>query len=1096
MYSRKVVQQRLELFAAQNAWMPEYHSLDEVEKFKAMMDEIVKLDGNSKSKWIKSVSPMTDKRKAEIYRWIENEMVLCTLDSNYWETRYAYVCNEGGQIYKYQPRLSQRIIDEVIAEFDEKQVSIELLILKGRQLGVTSWTALKFIRRMLFFPHTQAVMASVKSEASQLIGRILDTAHEHCPYWLVPISMPKKSFSNGSILSVQSGMQATGLAQGWTPTCLVPGSLIRVANGFVKKIEEVAPSDTIITHTGKTVKVKEAFQTLRGPDHTRVLKLWGNYSSLECTLEHRIKTPEGWVEASEISVGDYVCHPVRQITKEVKSIPAYSHGRGRFKKENWSYFNIPLTSEMAYLCGFYLAEGTCHGNVKANGMVLSEVVFAVHKKEVKDRMSRIKKVLGRNQSIRIDKRAGNASMIVVTNAWFARFIAENLGRTNKKTIPDWVWQAGRPFCKALLKGYMDGDGHCDKQSNNVVAPSVCQQLLLQMRDLVASLGLGWSSIYLKEAHVQGRMKFNHADTWKIILSGPTGYRYRKLFGFDAKPTITQDGRARHWRYSRDRKNIELMVESVSNGFSEKFYDIEVDHRDHSFTTDQCAVHNCIHISELADIPDPKRIIEEGLFRATHSSKNLFMVLEGTGGGNTGWLADTWRYAKENWNTKVGSRLCPIFIPWPMCPEIYPQEDWLRKYPVENSWRPNDTTRKHITRCESYIRNTSYLAKVAGRDWRMPIEQQWFWEFNYLQACGNHSQKTWLAQMPADDYEALTGVHDTVFDPEVLDEIEANIYNIRSDRKERKNPVQAYAIIGHDVDESFYPDPSSIDETIPSLQINWKSNRGQQYEWELIPLIELDEELEQNTMDRIIIYEEPRKGCYYSCGIDTADGLGKEEEDRTVLSITNNRFQGEADRQVVEFTSNKVNAAQVVAFAACLGAWYGPYCPDGRGMKYVIEQIGRPGETCQHQLKMLGFHNQHKPKRYDSKKIKSESTTHEGWWSSSWSVPILMTHFIEAVNGGWYIPQSKWLIEELKTLERHVTSGKSKMEHRAGQHDDRVRAAAQSYFTAHDMDILAERAQRRYNVPIKKKNDPDKGKCFSNSFSIGDWRQATGGDYEH
>jgi hypothetical protein len=488
---------------------------------------------------------------------------------------------------------------------------------------------------------------------------------------------------------------------------------------------------------------------------------------------------------------------------------------------------------------------------------------------------------------------------------------------------------------------------------------------------------------------------------------------------------------------------------------------------------------------LADIPDPTKTIEEGLFRAAHSSKNLFMVLEGTGGGNTGWLADTWRAAKEDW-PKGQSRLCPVFIPWPMCPEIYPQPDWIRKFPIENSWRPSEATRRHVSRCESYIRNTPYLSRVAGINYRMPVEQQWYWEFNYNQACKNHTQRTWASQMPADDFESLTGKHDPIFEQDVIDEVENNIYEIVGDRRQRKNVVQEFAIIGHDVDESFYPDPSIIDTSKQVVTVKWKSHRDQRYEWEMIPLLPMDEQVERNTMDRVLIYEEPQKGQYYSCGIDTADGLGKEDEDRTVLSVANNRFQGEADKQVAEFTSNKVNAAQVVAFAACLGAYYGPYCPDSRGMKYVIEQIGRPGETCQHQLKMMGFNHHHKPKRYDNKKIKSEAGSHEGWWSSSWSVPILMTRFVEAVNGGWYVPSSKWLIEELKTLERHATSGKSKMEHRSGQHDDRVRAAAQSYFTAHDMDILTERAKRRYDVPVKKNNDPNKGRCMSNTFSVGDW----------
>jgi hypothetical protein len=712
MYSQKIIDANLDLFEAKNAWRPIRHTLDEVTEFKKYVDSVVKIGSNSKGSWIESVAPMTDKRRAEIKRWIENEQVLCGLDSFYWETNYAFVCDEKGQIYKFQPRMSQRIYESVIADFDEKQVSIELLILKGRQLGITTETALKFLHRMLFLPHTQAIMASVKAEASQLISRIIDTAYERCPFWLVPYRTPKRGFSNGSILSVQSGMQATGLAQGWTPSC-------------------------------------------------------------------------------------------------------------------------------------------------------------------------------------------------------------------------------------------------------------------------------------------------------------------------------------------------------------------------------------VHLSEIADIPDPVKTIEEGLFRAAHSSKNLFMVLEGTGGGNTGWLADTWRAAKEDW-PKGQSRLFPMFIPWPMCPEIYPQPDWKRKFPIENSWRPSEVTLKHVRRCESYIRNTPYLSRVAGINYRMPVEQQWFWEFNYNQACKNHTQKTWASQMPADDFESLTGKHDSIFEPEVIDEVENNIYEIVGDKRQRKSVVQEYAIIGHDVDESFYPDPSTIDGSKQSITVKWKSHRDQRYEWEMIPLIPMDEEVERNTMDRILIYEEPQKGQYYSCGIDTADGLGKEDEDRTVLSVANNRFQGEADKQVAEFTSNKVNAAQVVAFAACLGAYYGPYCPDSRGMKYVIEQIGRPGETCQHQLKMMGFNHHHKPKRYDNKKIKSEAGSHEGWWSSSWSVPILMTRFVEAVNGGWYTPSSKWLIEELKTLERHATSGKSKMEHRSGQHDDRVRAAAQSYFTAHDMDILTERAKRRYDVPVKKNNDPNKGRCMSNTFSVGDW----------
>lgn len=722
MYSERVIQRNIDEFAAREGWMPFAHSLDEVEEFKAYMSKIVKLESTSRTTYIKEIAQITDKRKQEIRRWIENENVMCGLDSLYWESRYAWVCDEKGQIYKFQPRLSQRIYNSVIADFDEQQVSIELLILKGRQLGITTQTALKFLHRMLFLPHTQAIMASVKAEASQLISRIIDTAYDRCPFWLVPLKMPKRSFANGSILSIQSGMQATGLAQGWTPSC-------------------------------------------------------------------------------------------------------------------------------------------------------------------------------------------------------------------------------------------------------------------------------------------------------------------------------------------------------------------------------------IHVSEIADIPDPQKTIEEGLFRAAHSSRNLFMVLEGTGGGNTGWLADTWRSNKERW-PKGTAQLCPIFISWPMCPEIYPQPDWIRKFPVPAEFmsKRKDPTKKHIARCESYVRNTPYLSRIAGKNWRMPVEQQWYWEFHYDQACENHTQRTWMAQMPADDHESLTGKHDPVFDPEVIEEVEEHIYDIQTnhstgeDLKIRKKEFRAYAIQGDSIDDGFIINDNDprIDWDEPVIQVKFKNHRGQKYEWELIPFKPINEEIETETFDLLLVYEPPQSGADYSCGVDTADGLDQPDEERACASMTRNMFGTGFDYQVCELTSRRMNPAQMTAFVACMAAWYGQNTKDWRGVKFAIEQIRGPGDTCQNQLKIMGFNFHHKPKRYDSKKVKDESRHKEGFYSNTWSVPILMTRFVEAVNGGWYRPASKWLIEELKTLERHITSGKSKMEHRAGQFDDRVRASATSYFTCHDLDDLAERSQKRYAQPERKRSNSESGRCKVNMVSVGDW----------
>jgi hypothetical protein len=725
MYSRKTIDKHLNYFSASEGWEPVYHSLAEVQDFIEYMKKITYKDdsSNSKNTYIRVKSGLTEKRIQEVQRFIQNEKVLCRLDSNYWESRYAYVCNEKGEIYKFQNRLSQQIFDSVIEKFDEDQVSIELIILKARQVGITTKTALKFINRMLFIPHTQSIMASVESKKSELIGRIIDTAHDNCPFWLVPSTIKDsqyiREYENKSILSIQSGSQATGLAQGWTPTN-------------------------------------------------------------------------------------------------------------------------------------------------------------------------------------------------------------------------------------------------------------------------------------------------------------------------------------------------------------------------------------IHVSELADFKDAKKTIEEGLLRATHSSRNLFMVLEGTGGGNTGWLADTWKSSKEDWPLGK-SRLCPIFIPWVMVPDLYPEDDWVRKFPVPGDWNRviSDVTRKHVTRCESYVRNTPYLSRVVGKDWRMPVEQQWFWQFNYDQACKNHTQKIWLAQMAADDYEALTGVHDTVFDPDVIAAVENNVYEVigdgRGHKMVRSEPMQAYAITGHSIEETFYPDESEIDKDKSVIEVEWTSRRGEKYKWNMIPLLPVNEYNEKDTMDKLLVYEGPKEGFDYACGVDTADGLDKEDEERACASISKVGKGDGCDEQACELTSKRMNPAQMVPFVACMATWYGKRTKDHRGVKFAIEQVRGPGDTCQNQLKIMGFNYHHAPKRYDSKKIKDESKTKQGWYSNSWSVPMLMTSFVDAINGGWYIPKSKWLIEECKTLERHITGSKSKMEHREGQFDDRVRAAAQSYFTTHDLDDFASRSQKRYYVPKRETVDPNEGVCRSNMVSIGSWK---------
>ncbi len=708
MYADSVILYKLTEFEKKNGWMPVYHSLDWVMEFQEYVNKITVVDTNSRNSYIDLTTKLTKTRADEIRRLVQNEQCLCTIDSSYWETRYAYITDNASEIYKFQNRKSQEIFDSIIAQFDEDEVAIELLILKARQLGISTKVALKFLHRLLFLPNTQAVMASINADKSELLGRMIEVCLKRLPWWLIPRTTTDRlrltQFDNGSILAVQSGSQATGIAQGWTPTL-------------------------------------------------------------------------------------------------------------------------------------------------------------------------------------------------------------------------------------------------------------------------------------------------------------------------------------------------------------------------------------VHISEIGDIPNPKKVLEEGLFRATHPTRKLFAVYEGTGNGNTGWQADKWRSSKEGW--PLGrSRLCPVFLSWPTATDQYPERDWLRKFPVPSGWQPHAATRKHIQKCELYIRNTSYIAKVMGKDWKMPREQQWYWEFNYDEAVKTHTQKIWLSQMPADDLEALQGKNDTVFDDAIIVSAEEN----------RSRTFQDWAITGDSIDDGFEPREEEIDYTKERIRITWTSHRNQHYEWVMVPLLPLaEEEDDRAVLGRVRVWHEPKDGHDYTFGIDTADGLGIDDEDRSVLSITDSATGESCDEQVCEFVHNKVNSAQMVGFAACLAAWYGKGTKDARGVKFCIEQRERPGDDCQLQLKLMGFNWHHTNVSYDVKSPKENKGHIEGFRTNAVTRPLLTGRFVDAITNGWYKPNSQWLIVECKDWERKtLASGKTRMDHQSGKHDDRIMAAALSYFSRHAFDVMADRATRRYNLPTGKMPELDLSWQTGALVSVGGW----------
>lgn len=463
---------------------------------------------------------------------------------------------------------------------------------------------------------------------------------------------------------------------------------------------------------------------------------------------------------------------------------------------------------------------------------------------------------------------------------------------------------------------------------------------------------------------------------------------------------------------------------------------------------------CAHISEVCDYNDPATLIEEGLFKAMHTSPSLFLLLESTGNGSTGWWADTWKSSKEFY-AQGRARLCPVFLPWHLCTDMFPKQQWLEKYPPPEDWRPAKETMAHAAKCRAFVRNTDYLRRELGADWELPRHQMWFWEFHYQEHERKHIAKSWLRQMPCDDFDALQGKNDSVFDNQVIEVLEL----------ERNRQYQVYGLVGEGIDEKHEPFTGDVDYSLPRIPIQWQSNKGSIFEWQLLPLKTIREGDESTAMTKWIVFEEPIPGCDYSVGVDAAGGVG---EDRTVIAVVRKGPDEGQDVQAAEFTSSTVSSAEAVGFCAAIAAWYGENVPVYEQVKFVIEQTRKYGDDCQLQLKRMGYYRHHDMIRYDNKKIVANKSHKQGWFTGAWSRPLLLGRFINAVENQWFKVNSPFLVRECADFEqRHTSSGLAKMEHRQGKHDDRIFANAMAYFTSHHLDVMLERSQKRYHMPKSK-----------------------------
>ena len=509
-------------------------------------------------------------------------------------------------------------LNAIQQELESKKGSRNI-ILKARQLGVTSYILADMFAEAITTFHTPTAVVSHETRATQrLLDRVqffYDTMHEPKPL-LGAESRSEKTFP-GLHSSIYIG----------TAGCLHPETSVLLEEGRIKQVKDVQVGDKVYRGRGRQLQKVNAVITRPYLGKMAQMIARGNPSEpIIVTPDHRFQIHKRWNSAETIispsnSRGKRVCYFIRQVSHNIKEIG--------FLKTDY---------ELGWVFGLYMAEGW-YGNAYTS--------FGLNSNEIglRDRLVSFANRYTLTFRWRLKGGIGyNGMEVSLGSQAFMRIIAEVF--TKEKKVPDWFWDCGKDFLNGVIDGYVDGDGYKGEHRTRVT--SIRPYLLYQLRDMLLSVRGIYSGIYklTPRESFGGRMQ---KQQWELDFPISKGIRFHK---------VRKNSKSKQF-YTY----ISIPVESREIDYEGTVYDLDCGG---SFSTPFCLVHNSrafgrgdtirkALLSELAFYEDPERILA-GVEDAVPYTGEL--TIESTPNGEDNIFYERWVRAREGRSTYI-----PFFLSW-------------------------------------------------------------------------------------------------------------------------------------------------------------------------------------------------------------------------------------------------------------------------------------------------------------------------------------------------------------------------------------------------------------------------------------------------
>jgi len=167
-----------------------------------------------------------------------------------------------------------------------------------------------------------------------------------------------------------------------------------------------------------------------------------------------------------------------------------------------------------------------------------------------------------------------------------------------------------------------------------------------------------------------------------------------------------------------------------------------------------------------------------------------------------------------------------------------------------------------------------------------------------------------------------------------------------------------------------------------------------------------------------IWEQPMKGFKYVMGVDTSEGLGK---DNSVIEV----FNAHTGFQAAELADNNISAGDLADFARNIGLYY--------NKAFIVPEINSSGISFVDNIKKV-YYNIYQRESFDRRNNRTKSL---GWRTTGTSKPLLVNDLVRFADDKDIIINSKEALNEMKTFVRTDEIDKKGYGAEGSAKDDRV-----------------------------------------------------------